>query len=254
MDSLPRRFAPLALIAAIAAGCEPSSLQTTPTTIPATPESVLKPRAVDEAPPPAGNPDESKSSPTEKEKTGDAPTPTPAPAPAGEAPTPVEPSTVELKPLRYDAYKSQAIVHPGSKLTVVDVWATWCTPCMENFPHLVAMDRKYADQGLVCVSLSLDFHDDPKSIARAQEFLNKQKATFLNVLLDEEQGDAFEKLDLTGIPAVLIYDPAGNEIRRFTGDDPDRPFTYDQVEDVVARLLKGETLPDDAPGEVYKPR
>lgn len=248
MGSRLRRIAPLVLLAAVAIGCDPPSLQTSPTTIPKTPESVLEPRAIDE--PPSASKVEEK--PQEKKAEDKKPGPTDL-----EKPGPAEaekPGPVTLSRMNYDAYLRQAVVHPQAKLTVVDAWATWCPPCMANFPHLVEMHRKYADQGLVCVSLSLDFHDQADSVAKAVEFLQKQDATFLNVLLDEEQGDAFEKLDLTGIPAVLIYDPSGQEIRRFTGEDPDRPFTYAQVEDVVARLLRGETLPEDAPGEVHKAR
>ncbi|MFO0960951.1 MAG: TlpA disulfide reductase family protein [Isosphaeraceae bacterium] len=243
MDSPARRIAPLALLAAIAFGCEPASLQTTPTTIPKTPDSVLEPRAIDEAPP--AKPEDAGQEKTKVE-----------PADPGSSATkaPEKPASVELTRMKYDAYRSKAVAHPEAKLTVVDAWATWCAPCMENFPHLVEMHRKYADKGLVCVSLSLDYPDDPKAFEKAHAFLKEQDATFLNVLLDEEQGDAFDKLDLNGVPAVLIYDPSGKEIRRFTGDDPNRLFTYAQVEDVVARLLRGEALPADAPGEVHKDR
>lgn len=229
---------PAAVGVALLPGCEPTAIQTSPTSVPRTPESVLEPKAPDEAKaaPDAGTPAEA----------------TPKDEPEKKPDTPATPgSEVNLVPMKWDEYLAKAVVRPEAKLVVVDAWATWCTPCMENFPHLVAMHRKYADQGLACVSLSLDFYDDPKAIAQATKFLTDQKATFLNVLLAEEQGDAFDHLDTGGVPAVFVYDPSGKEIRRFVGDDPNRPFTYEEVEEVVAKLLKGEPLPADAPGEVH---
>jgi thiol-disulfide isomerase/thioredoxin len=251
-------LAPLALLLVPAVGCDQSTtVQMTPTSIVKTPDSVLEPRAIDEAPAPKAEDKTSKAeekAATSEKKAED----TAGPAVevkdlSAEAAAPDQ-AEVRLTPMKYDEYRSKAVVDPKSKLIVVDAWATWCTPCMENFPHLVEMHRKYSAQGLKCVSLSLDFPDDPKSFARATQFLKEQKATFLNVLLDEEQEDAFNKLDTNGVPTVFLYDPTGKEIRRFTMDDPNRQFTYDQVDEVVAKLLKGETLPEDAPGEVYKPR
>lgn len=149
---------------------------------------------------------------------------------------------VKLEAMTFDAFKARLARAKSEnfKYTIVDAWATNCAPCKENFPHLVAMHRKYAPKGLQVVSLSLDDTTDAKAVEAAKQFLREKKAKFLNVLLDEEFGVGFEKLDINAIPAVFLYGPDGKLLKRFTMDDPSHQFTYAQVEKAVDALL-GDT-------------
>lgn len=148
---------------------------------------------------------------------------------------------VKLESLKFDAFKAR-ISRPrdkGHKYTLVDVWSTTCGPCMENFPHLVEMHRKFSPKGLQTVSLSLDDTTDAKAVEAARAFLRSKKATFLNVLLDEEFGAGFDKLDINTIPAVFLFDRDGKLVKKYTMDDPNHQFTYPEVESDVAKLLNG---------------
>jgi thiol-disulfide isomerase/thioredoxin len=149
---------------------------------------------------------------------------------------------VKLVPVKWQGYLDQVASNKDkkAKLVVVDAWATWCVPCMKNFPHLVEMHEKYADKGLVAISLSLDVPYDSKKVAAATAFLKEKKAVFTNLILDERTDDAFEKLNIGAIPAVFVYTPDGKEIKRFTFDDVDKPFTYEQVEAFVKDYLEGK--------------
>ena len=151
---------------------------------------------------------------------------------------------VKLESLKFDAFTAR-LAQAGSKdfkYTLVDAWSTTCGPCKENFPHLVRMHKKLAGKGLQVVSLSLDDPSDTKALEAARKFLVEQKAAFLNVLLDEEFGVGFDKLDINSIPAVFLYGPDGKLIKRFTMDDPKNQFTYEQVEKTVASLLEGKPV------------
>ena len=44
----------------------------------------------------------------------------------------------------------------SGKLVLVDFWATWCGPCMREAPHMVEINKKYGDQGLALIGISLD--------------------------------------------------------------------------------------------------
>jgi len=149
------------------------------------------------------------------------------------------PDGVKLVSLKYNAFQARLADAKKNnfKYTLVDAWASNCGPCKENFPHLIELNAKYGPRGLQVVSLSLDDTSNPKDVEAAREFLSQKKATFLNVLLDEEFGVGYEKLNINAIPAVFLFGPDGKEIKRFTMDDPNNQFTYEQVEKEVAKLL-----------------
>ena len=159
-----------------------------------------------------------------------------APAAEEKAPT----AEVKLVPVKWNGYLAEVASHKKAKLVIVDAWATWCGPCMKNFPHLVEMHAKYADKGLAAISLSLDESDNPKKVAAATAFLKEKKAVFTNLILDEKMDDSFEKLDIGAIPAVFLYTPEGKLIKRFTLDNVDNLFTYEQVETYVKSYLEGK--------------
>lgn len=147
---------------------------------------------------------------------------------------------VKLQPLKYPAFQARLSPTPGGKpfkYTLVDAWASNCAPCKKNFPHLVEMHHKFADKGLQVISLSLDDTSDAKAVASAKEFLVEKKAVFLNVLLDEDFGVGYEKLEINAIPAVFLFGPTGKLLKKFSLDDPNNQFTYDQVEKEVSTLL-----------------
>jgi thiol-disulfide isomerase/thioredoxin len=144
---------------------------------------------------------------------------------------------VKLDRLNWTQFQGRLAATKNIKFTIVDAWSTTCGPCKENFPHLVEMHRKYAKQGLAVISLSLDDPSDKAAVAEAEKFLKAKKAAFTNVLLDENFGDGFEKLKINAIPAVFVFGPDGKELKRFTMDDPNNQFTYEEVEKAVIALL-----------------
>jgi thiol-disulfide isomerase/thioredoxin len=143
-----------------------------------------------------------------------------------------KPPEVKLEVVKHiqllDALKAQR-----GKVVVLDVWASWCVPCKQEFPHLVELHQRYAKDGVVCVSVSLD---EPKQRDTALTFLKSKGAAFPNYLLDEGDG-GWDKLDVKSIPAVFVYDREGKLARKFTGDDPDNQFTYADVEKFVQELI-----------------
>jgi len=148
---------------------------------------------------------------------------------------------VTLVPVKWEEFQSRLAKPPrGAKYTLVDAWATNCGPCKENFPHLVEMHRKFGPKGLAVASLSLDDISDKGAVAEARQFLKEKDAQFANYLMNEEFGVGFEKLNINAIPAVFLYGPDGKEVMRFTLDDAENQFTYDEVEAYVAKLLGGK--------------
>lgn len=61
----------------------------------------------------------------------------------------------------------------GGKVLVLNFWATWCSPCVEEIPSLNAMQRRFANSGVVVVAVSVDKHQ-----AKVKAFLDKIPVTF----------------------------------------------------------------------------
>jgi len=75
---------------------------------------------------------------------------------------------------RIDAAGVAALrANPTEKFRLFNVWATWCAPCVEEFPALVSLSRQFDMREFELVTVSLD---EPKQDAKAQAFLQKQGA------------------------------------------------------------------------------
>ena len=94
------------------------------------------------------------------------------------------------------------------------------------------MHQRYAKDGLVCLSATVDDKDDRE---KPLAFLKKQNATFDNYLIDEKAEVWQTKLDVSGPPAVLVFGRDGQRVKKFLSEDQ---FTYADVEKVVEPLLK----------------
>jgi len=141
-----------------------------------------------------------------------------------------------LQPITFETWQERLAEARGA-ITVVDFWATWCAPCLERFPHMVSLHKRYGESGVRFISMSLDDRDDEGAVEQARSFLVRQNAAFENYLMDENVTDAFQKLDLMSIPAVMIYGRDGRLRYKLTGDDPNRQFTNEDVDRAIEELL-----------------
>src|SRR5262249_50754559 len=69
----------------------------------------------------------------------------------------------------------RAVAEPGARAVMVNVWATWCMPCREEFPDVMRFYRAYRDSGLRLVLVSADFDE---SVGEARKFLGTQGVDF----------------------------------------------------------------------------
>ncbi|MBL8798438.1 MAG: redoxin domain-containing protein [Planctomycetia bacterium] len=141
---------------------------------------------------------------------------------------------VELQVVKYGEL-CKAVRAQKGKVVVVDLWADWCIPCKMAFPHLVELHKRYAKDGLVCMSISLD---EAKDKQKPLAFLQKQNALFPNFLLDEEVSLWQEKFDINGPPAIFVFNRDNRRARKFDGNDPRIVYTHEDVEKLVKELLQ----------------
>jgi thiol-disulfide isomerase/thioredoxin len=107
----------------------------------------------------------------------------------------------------------------GEKYLLVNVWATWCGPCVAEFPELVVMQRMYKNRHFRLVTISMD---NPDHREKAHAFLKKQQAAMTNYLYTGTDKDALaEALDAKWegpIPHTVLIAPGGEVVYRKTGE------------------------------------
>ncbi|MCZ6670720.1 MAG: TlpA disulfide reductase family protein, partial [Acidobacteria bacterium] len=68
-----------------------------------------------------------------------------------------------------------AVRAAGGSVTLVNVWATWCKPCLEEMPDLLRLGKEYRDRGMKVILVSGDFDTQMPAVI---EFLERQGVDF----------------------------------------------------------------------------
>jgi len=120
-----------------------------------------------------------------------------------------------------------------NKVVIVDFWATWCPPCRQEVPGFIALQKKYADKGLVIVGFSFD--RDPST---HDEWIKQQGLNYLSIYADTEAGHGITQKfgqqvgEIEGLPTTLVIDRKGTIVYRHVGYGPPEDF-----ETVILKLL-----------------
>lgn len=114
---------------------------------------------------------------------------------------------------------------------VVNFWATWCAPCVEEFPDLVAAARAWRGRGVRMLSVSAD---DTKDLAPVRGTLARFGGPFSEVLVVGADPGPAEGImavvdpSWTGaLPSTFVYDASGRQVQKRIGHTVDRK-TLDQ--------------------------
>ena len=126
--------------------------------------------------------------------------------------------------------KAMTLADFKGQVVVVNLWATWCAPCVKEMPTLARMQAHYAGKDVKVLPISLDKGD--ADIAKAKAFISDKPP------LGFYHGDyalAFALSPPTeGLPTTLIFDRAGNERARLVGG---ADWSTDQADRIVDSLL-----------------
>ncbi len=150
-------------------------------------------------------------------------------------PTGVESPSSDVKLTEGDSETFSQIVssHQG-QVVLVDFWATWCGPCVKQFPHSIELAHKYRDRGFAVVTVSMN---EPKEREAILAFLVRQKADVENLLPRYGAGTEFlEAFDLRGdVPFYKLYDRRG--VLRYTfSADPEGIENCEPIEMIDQRV------------------
>lgn len=111
-------------------------------------------------------------------------------------------------------------------IRVVDIWATWCSPCVAGLPHMDEVARAYADRGVTVLAISVDEeYDDVQAVFEGVDAPAYELAW---------APGAMEEASVRGIPAVFVLEPDGTVFDFIQGGGPDDH----RVDRAIDRLLE----------------
>lgn len=122
---------------------------------------------------------------------------------------------------------------PGSladfsgRVVVVNVWATWCEPCVREMPSLARLARRYADRPLTVVAVSAG---DTRDSVRA--FLARNPVD-VKILLAPERRTLLRAWRIRALPSTFVLDTSGHVRHRFVGE---RDWEADDVLEMLDTL------------------
>lgn len=135
---------------------------------------------------------------------------------AGIAVTPAGPQAIK-----------KAIAADRGRVVVVNFWATWCGPCVAEFPALVSLANDYKSQGLVVFAVSADSPRDLNT--KVKPFLAEQHAEFRQFLAvsadPDDMIDAFDPRWQGDLPRTFIYDKSGKLVKELSGPQTKKSFS-----------------------------
>ncbi len=135
-------------------------------------------------------------------------------------------SSLEVTTTKNKKIKFKEIKAP---IVILNFWATWCKPCLIEFPSIVKMKEKYDDSKVQVFGINQDDEDQLKNIKKIEK---KYKLNFPNVA--DVNGFILEQYMVSAIPVSIIYHK-GKVIQVSNGA---KDFSSEEVYEKFDKLLK----------------
>ena len=125
----------------------------------------------------------------------------------------------------------------GTRLRVINLWATWCLPCVKELPDLAALDKEFDDRQVQFLGVSMDDTlpgNRAEMKLQVQGFLKKRGVAYGQIYYTGGIPKIQDHFGFSGeIPLTVVYDSKGRELARHQG-----PVTRDAFGKELKQLLK----------------
>ena len=117
----------------------------------------------------------------------------------------------------------------NGRVVLLDFWATWCPPCIDDLPKLSQLHQRHSEKGLTVVSVSID--EGKNAAKKVARMMKKRKATH-PVYLDGGDSTAWASYLVKVVPAQFLIDAEGNIVAQWSGKSD-----LAEVESEILQLL-----------------
>lgn len=109
----------------------------------------------------------------------------------------------------------------AGKYLLIDFWGTWCGPCRQSHPHLVALYQKYSPMGLAFLNVAQEGNSDPRP--GWLKAIEEDGLVWTQILNDEGKGecDVVTLFSISAFPSKILIDPQGVIVAKWIGDTPE---------------------------------
>ncbi len=122
------------------------------------------------------------------------------------------------------AGKDHSLATYKGQWVLVNFWATWCPPCLEEIPEFAELYSAHKNKDLMVFGVAIDFEDKKQVFA----FAEKQGMNYPLVLGDEKVTAQFGKINV--LPTSFLFDPKGKKVLHRVG-----PLTRTELEKLIAK-------------------
>lgn len=122
----------------------------------------------------------------------------------------------------FDGEKVTENIFKGKKVTMVNIWATYCSPCIREMPDLNTLNETYADKGfqvigVVCdVPMDTNGNPDEEKLSEAKKILEIRQAEYRNIFPFEEMNNTILSGNYS-IPMTYFVDEDGQYLAYYLG-------------------------------------
>lgn len=140
-----------------------------------------------------------------------------------------KPKSLPELPFQDSTGRARSLTDFRGKVVLLNVWATWCTPCREEMPALDRLQARLGGPQFEVVALSIDQRGAPV----VRKFFDEVGVKSLRLYVDPSAQAGF-KLATVGLPTTLMIDRAGREVGRRVGPAQwDSPKIVDEVRSII---------------------
>lgn len=93
-------------------------------------------------------------------------------------------------------------VNSKAKIQIVNFWATWCQPCLEEMPSMMNLKKKFKDDEIEIFAINTDDEDQLKAIGKIKKKL-KINNEFTMIL--DQKSQISDQFDITAIPVTVVF-------------------------------------------------